>query len=92
MLKVLHFSNHGLKNNTRLTRFHNPPKKKTVRGRHCQSDIGGPGGSNQTRRPQSHDAKCDWLTQYQITPKVSSDVKLEAEPRGLCKGRRVRLG
>ena len=33
---------HGLKNNTRLTRFCDPTKKKSVRWRHCQSDIGGP--------------------------------------------------
>ena len=33
---------HGLKNNTRLTRFFNPMKKKNVRWRHCQSGNGGP--------------------------------------------------
>ena len=43
-----------------------------------------PGLINQTCRPQSPDAKCG--TRCQITTKVSSDVKLEAEPRGLCKG------
>ena len=31
-----------LKNNTRLTRFCDPTKKKKVRWRHCQSGIGGP--------------------------------------------------
>ena len=56
--------------------------------------LGCPGCINQTRRPQSHVAKCDWGTCGQITPKVSSDVKLEAEPRWLCKGSQgqVRLG
>ena len=42
------------------------------------------GGINQTCRPQGPGAKCG--TRWQITTKVSSDVKLEAEPRGLCKG------
>ena len=33
---------HGLKNNTKLTRFFNPTKKKSVRWRHCQEENGGP--------------------------------------------------
>ena len=43
-----------------------------------------PGFINQTCRPQSPGAK--YGTRCQITTKVSSDVKLEGEPRGLCKG------
>ena len=40
--QILLCLDHGLKNNTRFTRFFNPMKKKSVRWRHCQSGIGGP--------------------------------------------------
>ena len=33
--------NHGYKDNTRLTRFFNPTRRKSVRWRHCQSENGG---------------------------------------------------
>ena len=40
-LKLMpHCANHGLKNNTRLTRSFNPKKKKSVWWRYCQSENG----------------------------------------------------
>ena len=40
--RYIYYRHHGLMNNTWLTRFCDSTKKKSLRWRHCQSDIGGP--------------------------------------------------
>ena len=52
---------HGLKNNTRLTRFCDPTKKKSIRWRHCQSDIGGPSVLCLTISRNAFVLCCIWL-------------------------------
>ena len=54
-------STHGLKNNTQLTRFFNPTKKKSVRWRHCQLGIGGPSVLCLTISRNAFVSRCIWL-------------------------------
>ena len=52
---------HGLNNNTRLTQFCDPTTKKSVRWRHCQSDIGGPSELCLTISRNAFALGCIWL-------------------------------
>ena len=56
-----HCPDHGLKNNTRLTRFCDPTKKKSLQWRHCQSDIGGPSVLGLTISRNAFVLRCIWL-------------------------------
>ena len=52
---------HGLKNNTRLTQFINPTKKKSVGWRHSQSENGGPSVLCLTISRNEFVSRCIWL-------------------------------